>query len=199
MRALSNKMRWSSVVVMRGFGKRLLAFRSPCRELIVAPPIQHAPDRPGGPRLDRVEAAGPMRSGSVRAVWSEAPGRRIRSRDLARALRWDRRRISHQLARMEARGTVRRESCAEDGRSFNVVLTDAGLAAIHAAAPAHAAAVPHCFADILTPDQLNTLGDIAEAITTHLAADHNHPESGNEYPDSAAPTRTTRARSRTAR
>jgi DNA-binding MarR family transcriptional regulator len=130
---------------------------------------------------------------------SDAPGRRMRSRDLARALRWDRSRISHQLGRMEARGTVRRESCAEDGRSFNVVLTDAGMTAIQAAAPAHVAAVRHCFTDILTPEELDTFGDIAEAITTHLATEHNDPDNGDEYSGAAGPTRTTRARSRSAR
>jgi DNA-binding MarR family transcriptional regulator len=130
---------------------------------------------------------------------SEAPGRRLRSRDLARALRWDRSRISHQLGRMETRGTVRRESCPEDRRSFNVVLTDAGMAAIEAAAPAHVAAARHCFIDILTPEQLDTLGDIAEAITTHLATEHNDPDNGDEYSDAAAPTRTNRAQSRNAR
>jgi DNA-binding MarR family transcriptional regulator len=123
----------------------------------------------------------------------------MRSRDLAKALRWDRSRISHQLGRMEARGTIRRESCAEDGRSFNVVLTDAGLAAIEAAAPAHVAAVRHCFTDVLTPEQLDTLGDIAEAITTHLATEHHDPDNGDENSDSAGPTLTTRARSRSAR
>lgn len=130
---------------------------------------------------------------------SEAPGHRVRSRDLARALRWDRSRISHQLGRMEARGTVRRESCAEDGRSFNVVLTDAGMAAIEAAAPGHAAAVRHCFADVLTPEQLDTLGDIAEAITTHLASEHADPANGDETFDTRAPGRVTRARPRSAR
>ena len=114
---------------------------------------------------------------------SEAPGRRMRSRDLARALRWDRSRIS----------------CAEDGRSFNVVLTDAGMAAIEAAAPAHVAAVRHCFTDVLTPEQLDALGDIAEAVTAHLATEHNDPDNGEEHSDAAAPARTTRARSRSAR
>jgi DNA-binding MarR family transcriptional regulator len=100
---------------------------------------------------------------------------------------------------MEARGTVRREACAEDGRSFNVVLTDAGMAAIEAAAPAHAAAVRHCFADVLTPEQLDTLGDIAEAITTHLASEHADPANGDGNFDTRAPSRMTRARSRSAR
>lgn len=73
---------------------------------------------------------------------------------------------------MEARGSVKRAPCKDDARGFDVVLTRAGLAAIKAAALAHVAAVRHCFADLLGPEQLETLGDIAEIITAHLAADH---------------------------
>src|SRR6476661_6667534 len=75
-------------------------------------------------------------------------------------------------------------------------LTDAGMAAIEAAAPGHAAAVRHCFADVLTPEQLDTLGDIAEAITTHLASEHADTANGDENLDTRAPSRMTRARSR---
>jgi DNA-binding MarR family transcriptional regulator len=103
---------------------------------------------------------------------SEEPGRRMRSRDLGRRLGWERSRLSHQIARMEARGTVRRAPCADDARGFDVVLTNDGLAALEAAAPAHLAAVRHCFADLLTREQLDVLGDIAETITNHLAAEH---------------------------
>jgi DNA-binding MarR family transcriptional regulator len=109
---------------------------------------------------------------AVLVIVSEAPGARIRARDLGLALGWDRSRLSHQLARMEARGTVRRAPCEHDARGFDVVLTDAGLAVIQAAAPLHLEAVRHCFADLLTPDQLDTLGDIAEIVTAHLAVNH---------------------------
>lgn len=109
---------------------------------------------------------------AVLVVVSEAPERRIRSRDLGRALRWDRSRLSHQIARMERRGTLRRESCPDDARGFDVVLTDAGLAAVEAAAPSHLAVVRHCFADLLTPEQLDVLGDVFDTITQHLAAQH---------------------------
>jgi DNA-binding MarR family transcriptional regulator len=104
---------------------------------------------------------------------SEAPGRRIRSRDLGRKLGWERSRLSHQIARMEARGTVQRADCEDDARGFDIVLTDAGLAAIEAAAPIHLETVRHCFADLLSPEQLDTLGDISETITKHLAAEHS--------------------------
>jgi len=112
---------------------------------------------------------------AVLSVVSEAPGGRIRSRDLGRAVGWERSRLSHQIARMEARGSVERASCAEDARGFDVVITDVGRATISAAAPQHLAAVRHCFADILTAEQLDTLGEIAELICTHIAEMHAEP------------------------
>jgi len=110
---------------------------------------------------------------------SEAPGRRIRSRDLCRALDWERSRLSHQIARMEQRGTVSRAPCEGDARGFDVVLTDNGLAAIEATAPLHLQAVRHCFADILTPAQLDALGDLAEVIVGHLADQHSETDASS--------------------
>ncbi|HEY3867427.1 MAG TPA: helix-turn-helix domain-containing protein [Actinocrinis sp.] len=109
---------------------------------------------------------------AVLVAVSEAPGRRVRARELGRALGWERSRLSHQIARMQARGTLERASCCEDARGFDVVLTDAGLAAIEAAAPGHLEAVRHCFADLLTPAQLDALAEISETVTGHLAAEH---------------------------
>ncbi len=108
---------------------------------------------------------------------SEAPGRRMRSRDLGKALGWQRSRLSHQIARMEVRGTVERAPCDDDARGFDIVLTDDGLAAIEAAAPRHLAVVRHCFIDLLTREQLDTLADIADVVTGHLAAEH--PDASN--------------------
>ncbi len=108
----------------------------------------------------------------------EAPGRRVRARDLGRDLQWDRSRLSRQISRTESRGTIERAPCDDDARGFDVVLTDvvltdAGLAAIGAAAPIHLAAVRHCFADLLAPEQLDVLGGITEDVTEHLAAEHD--------------------------
>jgi DNA-binding MarR family transcriptional regulator len=116
---------------------------------------------------------------AVLVVVSEAPGRRIRSRELCRALGWERSRLSHQIARMETRGTVERAPCEGDARGFDAVLTDAGLAVIEAAAPLHLASVRHCFADVLSPKQLDALADIAEDITNHLASAHADASTGN--------------------
>lgn len=103
---------------------------------------------------------------------SEAEGGRLRARDLGRVLAWERSRLSHQLSRMEGRSMVRRLPCEDDARGFLVELTAEGRAAIEAAAPAHLEAVRHCFADVLTPAQLEALGDIAEVVLAHLDAQH---------------------------
>ncbi|MFC8434214.1 MarR family winged helix-turn-helix transcriptional regulator [Streptomyces sp. NPDC057253] len=103
---------------------------------------------------------------------SEAPGHRIRSRDLCRILQWDRSRLSRQITRMESRGTITRASC-DDARGFDVVLTESGLAAVRVASRIQLEAVRHCFADLLTSEQLETLGDITELVTKHLATEHD--------------------------
>ncbi|WP_345353312.1 hypothetical protein [Rhodococcus olei] len=46
------------------------------------------------------------------------------------------------------------------------------MAAIEAAAPLHLDGVRHCFVDLLTPEQLEILGDIAETVSEHLHSDH---------------------------
>ncbi|NQW60713.1 MarR family transcriptional regulator [bacterium] len=109
----------------------------------------------------------------VLVVVSEAPGQRIRSRDLGKALNWERSRLSHQITRMEERGMVAREQCENDARGFDVLLTKVGLKAIQAAAPKHLEAVRHCFIDLLTPAQMKALANIADVVGEHLATEHS--------------------------
>ena len=97
---------------------------------------------------------------------------RLRARDMAGALQWDRSRLSRQVSRMETRGTVRRAPSEGDARGYDVALTDAGRAAFQAAWPSYVAGIRHCFADVLSPDQLDALTDIAETIDRHFTAQH---------------------------
>ena len=76
---------------------------------------------------------------------SEAPGRRLRISALARAIHWERSRLSHHVKRMEARGLVVREACDDDGRGNFVALTAAGTAALDQASPGHARTVRDLF------------------------------------------------------
>jgi DNA-binding MarR family transcriptional regulator len=110
---------------------------------------------------------------AVLVVLSEAVDHRLRWGDLCRALDWGPSRLSHQISRMQERGTVERTRCDDDGRGWNVALTGMGLQVIEEAAPLHAAAVRHCFAEVLTHKQLDALTEISSAIIGHLAAEHN--------------------------
>ncbi|MFE6520791.1 MarR family winged helix-turn-helix transcriptional regulator [Streptomyces sp. NPDC057794] len=99
---------------------------------------------------------------------TDTPDGRRRQLDLARALEWEKSRMSHHIARMARRGTVAREECPEDGRGAFVVITDAGRAAIEAAAPRHVAAVRELFMDHVTPAELRVLAEISERVLARL-------------------------------
>lgn len=100
---------------------------------------------------------------------SEAPNGLVRARDLGAEIGWDRSRVSHHLTRMESRGLVAREECAEDARGLMVRLTPAGKRAIEAAAPAHAEAVQRHFFDLLSTEEIDTLTDVFDRVLAKLA------------------------------
>lgn len=102
---------------------------------------------------------------------SEARGGRMRAFELGRATQWEKSRLSHHITRMADRGLVQRESCSTDNRGAFVVLTPKGRSAIDAAAPKHVEHVRRWFIDSLTPEQLDALTEISEAITAKLAED----------------------------
>jgi DNA-binding MarR family transcriptional regulator len=104
---------------------------------------------------------------------SETPGGALRARDLGLMVGWERSRISHQVRRMEKRGLLVREDCAEDARGSMVRLTEAGRAAIVAAAPKHVQAVRRYFFEVLSEDELATLGDVFERLLDRLPDDED--------------------------
>ena len=104
----------------------------------------------------------------ILVVLSEQPGRFIRMTDLARLLRYSKTRLSEAVARLEARGWVRREPCPTDRRSTYAVITDEGFAALEAAAPCHVAGVRRHVFDQLTPRQVAQLEKISCAIARPL-------------------------------
>ncbi|WP_149823157.1 MarR family winged helix-turn-helix transcriptional regulator [Streptomyces tailanensis] len=102
---------------------------------------------------------------------TDVPEGRQRYQDLARELEWEKSRMSHHIARMAGRGLVVREDCLEDARGAFVVITEAGRAAIEAAAPLHVEAVRSLFLDHVTPAELRTLGEISERVVAKLDED----------------------------
>lgn len=103
---------------------------------------------------------------------SEAPDGLLRARDLGIEIGWDRSRLSHHLSRMEKRGLVVREECAEDARGLMVRLSKAGRLAIEAAAPAHAEAVQRYFFDLLSKDELDTMAAVFDRVLENLRSGH---------------------------
>jgi DNA-binding MarR family transcriptional regulator len=104
----------------------------------------------------------------VLAMLSEAAERRLRMTSLAQRTNATLPRLSHVIARLEARGLVERFPCPEDRRATNARLTAAGLDAVVAAAPGHVGAVRELVLDPLSRDQLGELTAIGEALLTRL-------------------------------
>lgn len=100
---------------------------------------------------------------------SETSDHRRRLTEIAARMLWTKSRLSHHLTRMQQRGLVAKEDCDSDGRGAYVVLTEEGRRAIEEAAPAHVESVRTHLIDLLTPEQINVLGDIAETVVTHLS------------------------------
>lgn len=96
---------------------------------------------------------------------SESPDHQLRMSELADHLLSSRSRLSHAVARLEERGWVERVACPTDRRGQLAQLTPTGFTALVEAAPAHVAAVRATLVDALTPEQLEQLRTISEAIS----------------------------------
>jgi DNA-binding MarR family transcriptional regulator len=99
---------------------------------------------------------------------SETPGRMMRMSELADRCLSSRSRLSHAVSRLEERGWVRRQVCAEDGRGQLAVLTEEGFAALEAAAPVHVESVRTHLFDQLSPAQIESMREIGETLLRHL-------------------------------
>lgn len=126
--------------------------------------------------MDRVDRQLQHQSGVVHTYYemlvrlSEAPERSLRMSELADSSLSSRSRVSHAVARMEERGWIRREPCATDGRGYLAVLTDPGMTALEAAAPAHVETVRSELFDQLDDAQLTSLREVSETLLRHLTS-----------------------------
>lgn len=90
---------------------------------------------------------------------SESVDRRLRMSELADATLASRSRLTHQVDRMERRGLVARELCADDKRGSYAVLTDHGWDVLVAAAPDHVESVRTHLIDVLSKKEFTALGE----------------------------------------
>lgn len=101
---------------------------------------------------------------------SEAPGRTLRMSELAGELAHSRSRLTHTIRRMEAAGLVGRTPCVEDARGVNCTMTAAGWERLVDAAPVHVESVRNRLVDVLTPAQMQALGDAMATVGAALQA-----------------------------
>jgi DNA-binding MarR family transcriptional regulator len=99
---------------------------------------------------------------------SEHPSGRMRVLELARALGWEKSRLSHQLSRMQQRGLIGRADCTADRRGSFIELTDVGRKTIDDAAPVHVESVRRWLFDNLTPEQVDVLASISARVLDRL-------------------------------
>lgn len=107
----------------------------------------------------------------VLAMLSEAPDRTLRMSDLARRTNATLPRLSHVVKRLEGRGLVERSASSEDGRATNTRLTERGWRTLEAAAPGHVRQVRSAVIDALSPEQVDQLDQIADAILQRIDPD----------------------------
>lgn len=99
---------------------------------------------------------------------SEAEGRRMRMAVLADSVSHSRSRVTHTIARLEKAGLVERAPCLSDGRGVEAVITDAGTAALVAAAPTHVAGVRQLLLDLAGDEDFDALGRVFNTVTDRL-------------------------------
>lgn len=98
----------------------------------------------------------------------EAAEGRARMSTLAEQVGSSKSRISHQIARMEKAGLVRREECPSDGRGVFAVLTDHGQEVLRSAAPTHVRGVRNNLVDLLSEGERSVLAEVFERVMHHL-------------------------------
>ncbi|MGW0229465.1 MarR family winged helix-turn-helix transcriptional regulator [Actinopolymorpha singaporensis] len=101
---------------------------------------------------------------------SESPGRTLRMAELAQSVHHSRSRLTHTIARMEAAGLVEREACPSDRRGVLARLTEEGYARLVETAPHHVAGVRDGLIDLVSEDDLATLGRVFAAVSARNTA-----------------------------
>ena len=126
----------------------------------------------------RLQAESDLSTGdyAVLLALSEATDKRIRSSELATHINWERSRLSHHLGRMESRGLISRQKCADDSRGSEVVLTEQGASQFRRSSAPHLRAIQELFLDAFDPTLLSKVDEITVALRNHLTALDN--ESG---------------------
>jgi DNA-binding MarR family transcriptional regulator len=92
-----------------------------------------------------------------------APDGRLRARDLADVLGWEKSRLSHQVTRMEGKSLVERQDCPTDLRGTWVVITEQGHSAADRGESGYAEVLTNRF-DVLDESERTELDSMARRV-----------------------------------
>jgi DNA-binding MarR family transcriptional regulator len=113
----------------------------------------------------------PMSSFEVLLTLAEAPGGRLRMKDIAASLLISRSGLTRIVDDLERQGLAIREKCPTDARGFDAVLTEAGKKAYRRARKVHLTNLRREFLDRLSEEQLASLADIWRTLGFDDGAD----------------------------
>jgi DNA-binding MarR family transcriptional regulator len=97
-----------------------------------------------------------------------APDGSLRMTELADSLLNSKSGLTYQMTQLEKAGLTERRSCPTDVRGVFAVLTEAGRRKLEKAAPGHVAVVREALIDVLTPEQLEVLGEALGEVSRRL-------------------------------
>jgi DNA-binding MarR family transcriptional regulator len=100
--------------------------------------------------------------------------RRLRVRDIAEQIGWEKSRVSHQVTRMEKRGLVRRSDCDSDARGTWVELTPDGRRVMLESSRGHTEAIKRYFVDVLG-GEAEALQAFSQRVLDAIGADTTLP------------------------
>jgi DNA-binding MarR family transcriptional regulator len=106
----------------------------------------------------------PISSYDVLVNLAEAPGGKLRMRDLADAVLLSRSGLTRLVDRLEREGLIERDTCTSDGRGCFAVLTDKGEELLSHARPTHLAGVRERFLAHFSREELGTLAELWERV-----------------------------------
>jgi DNA-binding MarR family transcriptional regulator len=108
----------------------------------------------------------------VLVALSRQPGRSLQLKDLAVVANGSLSRLSHVISRLERRGWVRRTSGTK-GRATHAELTDEGYRKLMETGPIHLREVRRLVFDVLTPEDVKALKQVAGRINAGLLGEIN--------------------------
>ncbi|MDR2997079.1 MAG: MarR family transcriptional regulator [Microbacterium sp.] len=105
---------------------------------------------------------------TILALLYDSPGHRRRLKGLSTELRFSPSRLSHAIARLEAMGLLDRVDSEARGKSWDAVLTPAGIALVRRVAPRQMRTVRDPLLAVLDEDEVAQLAVIADKLISRL-------------------------------